>query len=332
MKKSAIIGCGGIAQVHAKALKNLSGVKLVACGDIHFERAEKMAAEFSCTAYHSLEEMLAAEEIDVLHICTPHYLHTPMAQLAEKLDIAVFTEKPPAITPEQWAEFSQVKVPMGICFQNRYNKSVQYVRELLTSGKAGKILGARAFVTWSRGEGYYVDSGWRGSLTTEGGGVLINQSIHTMDLLVYLMGTPISCEASCCNRHLKNVIEVEDTLEAQIHFDRGVTALFYATTAYSMDSPVLLELHCEHMVIKMEEERVLILHKDKTREELVFSQPEALGKSYWGNGHFTCIGDFYEHLEEKKAAPIGIPQVEDTVKLMLATYRSARETHREERL
>lgn len=326
--KAAIIGCGGIAQVHATVLKHLPCAELVACGDIRPERAEKMAAEYSCRAYSSLEALLEQETIDVLHICTPHYLHTPMVKLAEEKGIAVFTEKPPVISREQWAVLSAVtKVPVGVCFQNRYNKSVQYIRELLNSGKAGKILGARAFVTWCRGEAYYTESGWRGALSTEGGGVLINQSIHTMDLLTYFMGKPTSWESSCHNRHLKGVIEVEDTLEAYIRYGEA-TALFYATTAYSCDSPVLLELNCENCTIKMEEERVTVLGKDGTRQELQFSQPETIGKAYWGNGHYLCIADYYKSLDEGTKPPIGLPEVTNTVELMLGVYECARKEQR----
>lgn len=319
--RAAIVGCGGIAQVHSGVIGSLPFTKLVACCDIIPERAEKMAAVYGCSSYTSLEKMLELEEIDVLHVCTPHYLHVPMIKAAAEKNIAVFSEKPPAISPEQWQELKTVtSVPVGICFQNRYNRSVQFVRELLTSGKAGKVLGARAFVTWSRGKEYYTKSGWRGSLKTEGGGVLINQSIHTMDLLIYLMGKPLSCEASYHNRHLEDVVEVEDTMEAYIKFD-NCAALFYATTAYSADSPVLLELHCESMVIRMEEERVTVIHSDKTREEHIFAAPETpLGKTYWGNGHYTCISEFYKAIDKGQKPPIGISEVEDTVMTMLRAY------------
>ena len=331
--KSAIVGCGGIAQVHANSLKNLPLSNLVACADIKFERAEKMAEEYGCSPYSSLEEMLKLEDIDVLHICTPHYLHTPMAQLAAEKGIKIFTEKPPVISMEQWEDFSALKnkTPVGICFQNRYNKSVQYIKGLIEKGKAGKILGARAIVTWSRGEKYYTESGWRGILQTEGGGALINQSIHTLDLLIQFMGQPIFAEATCINHHLKGVVEVEDTLEAFINFG-DANAIFFATTAYSTDSPVMVELNCENMTIKMEEQSLTIIHGDKTRESITFSEPETLGKAYWGNGHYTCIEDYYKHILCGENPPINIDNVEPTAKAMLAIYKSARESHRAENI
>lgn len=326
--KAAIVGCGGIAQVHAKVLASLEKAELVACADIRPERADKLAGEYGAQAYYSLNSMLDAEEIDVLHICTPHYLHTPMAKLAAEKGIAVFTEKPPVISEEQWEELMAIKdtVPVGVCFQNRYNRSVKYIEDILESGDAGKILGARAVVTWSRGEKYYTESGWRGALSTEGGGVLINQSIHTLDLLIRFMGKPVSAEASCINHHLKGIIEVEDTLEAYIDFGEA-KAVFFATTAYSADSPVMIELNCENMTIRMEENRIFIKYRSGSEENINIASPEPLGKSYWGNGHYNCISDYYAHLAAGDKPSIGLEDVALTAKTMLAIYRSARESH-----
>lgn len=322
--RCAIVGCGGIAQVHAAVLNSLPEAKLVACADIKPERAQSLGKAYGAAAYSSLQAMLEEQKPEVLHICTPHYLHTPMARLAAQKGIAVFTEKPPAMVAEQWEEFSAIEgVPIGICFQNRYNRAVQYIKALLETGQAGDVLGARAFVTWCREPRYYTESGWRGSLTTEGGGALINQSIHTLDLLVYLLGKPVACEASCHNRHLKGIIEVEDTLEAYVDFGRA-KALFYATTAYTKDSPVLLEIHCRDMTIRMEGEHITLWHTDETKEEIHFTSPEPLGKAYWGNGHHSCIGDFYRCLKENKPPFIGVPQVNDTMELMFSIYKSAR--------
>src|SRR5699024_8126204 len=118
-------------------------------------------------------------------------------------------------------------------------------------------------------------------------GVLINQSIHTLDLLVQFLGKPIWTEASMHNHHLKGVIEVEDTLEAYIEFEQ-CPVCFYATNAYSCNAPVLIELACEHATIRMEETNLTIIDKDGCRNEVDFYRDNG-GKSYWGSGHNTCI-------------------------------------------
>lgn len=326
--KIAIVGCGSIARVHSDAINKLSSNQFVAFADIKYERAEEFVKSFgdnNSKAYSSLEEMVQYEQIDVLHICTPHYLHTSMAIYAMEHKINVFMEKPPAISREQLLQLQAFKtdVKLGICFQNRYNKSVQAIKELLQSGKAGKIVGARAIVTWNRGEKYYTESGWRGSLETEGGGVLINQAIHTLDLLVYFLGKPVSVEGTIINHHLKNVIEVEDTSEAYIQFENAA-ASFYATNTFCMDSPVLFEFVCENMVIRMEESEVTCILPNGNKEKILFSQELMNGKAYWGSGHFACISHFYNCIEKNEPFPIDINEASKALKLMLGIYESAK--------
>ena len=175
------------------------------------------------SAYASLEEMLENEQVDVLHICTPHYLHTPMAVYALEKGVHVFTEKPPAISRDQFATLKAAAkenhARLGICFQNRYNESTKAMEEILASGENGKIVGARAFVSWMRTKEYYAESDWRGKWETEGGGCLINQSVHTLDLLnLFMGGQPVETQAHMMNYHLKDVIEVEDTVSAYIRY------------------------------------------------------------------------------------------------------------------
>ncbi len=321
MIHAAIIGCGTVAPVHAYALAQLQGVRLVACADIDPERAGNMAREYGLHAYDSMESLLENEQVDVVHLCTPHYLHVPMAQLAASRNKHVFTEKPPAIDRTQWAALVEAarKVRVGVCFQNRYNGSVIKLKELLTCGDLGKVLGARAFVTWSRNKEYYTDSGWRGKQSTEGGGALINQAIHTLDLMVYLLGRPENVAATLSNRHLKGIIDVEDTVEAYMTF-HGAPGLFYATTAYSVNSPVFLEIDCENAVVRMEKESLHMLWRDGREERMEFGHGLPLSKDYWGAAHVPCIRDFYNALENGRDVPIGPMQVQDTVDTMFSIY------------
>lgn len=324
--KAAIVGCGNIAAVHAKSISLLDGVTLTAVSDIKMDRAEKYEREYGCRACDSLEKMLEAERPDVLHICTPHYLHVPMAQYALKKGIHVFSEKPPVISEEQLTclekAVSEGPGRAGFCFQNRYNPSVLFVKKLLASGKAGKVKGARGIVTWHRDAAYYTESGWRGKLETEGGGALINQSIHTMDLLGVFLGKPVSVEAQTANHHLPGIIEVEDMMEAYIRYENAA-ACFYATTAYTEDAPPLIEISCENVVIRIEELDVTLLWRDGRREKPEIDRKKALGKSYWGTGHLDCISDFYRCLKTGERFAQDLDGVRDTVRLMLGAYESA---------
>ena len=169
-----VVGCGGIAQVHGTVLQHLEGVELVGCADIKPERAQAFAETYGGRAYSSMEELLEHEQLDAVHLCTPPLPpHPPWRNWRPAAASTCSRKSPPVMTWEQWAEFRQLEqapTRVGVCFQNRYNPSVQLLREVLASGKAGKVLGARAFVTWHREAPYYTESGWRGSLQTEGGG------------------------------------------------------------------------------------------------------------------------------------------------------------------
>ena len=325
--RSAIVGCGGIAQVHARALSEMPEAELIAFADVIPERAETMAGKYGGRAYSSLDELLDHEKIDVLHICTPHYLHTPMARQAAELDINVFTEKPPVIDRQQWTEFKQLgdKVRVGICFQNRYNGSTRALKDLLSTGEPGKVLGSRVFVTWRRDAPYYTESGWRGALSTEGGGALINQAIHTLDLMAYFLGPGQVLGASLSNRHLKGIIEVEDTLEAALDFG-DARGLFYAATAYSLDAPIIFELACENATLRLEGERFTRIWRDGRMEQEDYTAPDPTvpGKSYWGSSHRRCIEDFYRCVMSGERFPNDIPGVSDTIELMLSVYEAAR--------
>lgn len=325
--RAAIVGCGNIAAVHADSLAQLEGCELTGFADIKEERAREFSRKYGGNAYPCLEEMLETEQPDVLHICTPHFLHVPMAVYGLTHDVHVFMEKPPVISEEQLKILEETvrcsEKRIGFCFQNRYNPCVQLARRLLET-EAGAVRGARGLVTWSRDAAYYTESGWRGRLATEGGGTLINQSVHTLDLLVYLLGKPLWTDAGMSNHHLKGITEVEDTIEALVNF-AGCSAVFYATTAYCTDRPPLIEITCQNMTIRIEDPELTVYHNDGRLEHPQLDAAVPLGKSCWGSGHTTCIQKFYHALKTGERFAQDLDGVRDTVRLMLAVYESARE-------
>ena len=325
--RAAIVGCGSIARVHAKSILAL-GHELAALADIDPDHLDKFSQEFGGTPYSSLEAMLDNECIDVLHICTPHYLHVPMAIYALKKGVNVFMEKPPVISNEQLVQLedalSGAAKKLGFCFQNRYNPAVVMARQILQSGEAGEVLGARGYVTWNRGINYYSDP-WHGKLALEGGGVLINQAIHTLDLLHCFIGkTPISIDALIANHRLKSEIEVEDTVSALITYPNASLS-FYATNSYSEDSPALLEVKCENLHLRLEGNTLFCKQQGGAWEQIEVTQPQALGKSYWGVGHIICIEDFYRCIQENQPFALELSGVKDTIRLTMDIYQSARE-------
>ena len=323
--KSAIVGCGSISSVHFEAIQNCPDAELVACCDIIEDRSIDAARKYGGKAYTDLETMLAEENPDVLHICTPHYLHVLMAQMAASRGIHIFSEKPPAISKEQMDDFLKLEeqVQVGICFQNRYNPENVYIKDLIDQSILGEIKGARAFVTWDRSEAYYATGEWRGKWKTEGGGVLINQSIHTMDLLVHFLGKPVSVKASYDNYRLQETIEVEDTLMAYIRFEKE-TAIFYATNAYAANSPIFMEIAGEKGVVSANGKDLTVTCPGQDIKTPDFQVQSTLGKDYWGSGHATCISDFYRCLKNGEKFPVSLSSAASTTYLVIAAYESAK--------
>ena len=223
--KVAVVGCGNISKSHLNALSKLDDIEIVAAVDIKKDRAEQTAARWGGAAYTDFEEMLEKEHPDCVHICTPHYLHTQMAVKAMRSGAHVIVEKPCSVTMEEVDLLRSVQTEtgkqVGICFQNRYNESAMRIKETIDSGSMGKVKGVRAFLTWYRDMDYYSDD-WHGTLDKECGGVLINQAIHTIDLVQLFAGGCDRVTSHIFRNRLKD-IEVEDTAEvfmelAQIKF------------------------------------------------------------------------------------------------------------------
>lgn len=330
MIHAAIAGCGNISQVHAWALSHIQDVNLVSVADIRFDKANELSDKYTCgtaKVYETVIDMLLAEDIDVLHICTPHYLHVPMAVEALKAGVNVFLEKPAAISMEEFELLKETQKnsrgKVGVCFQNRYNAATKALDELVASGTLGRVIGSRAFVTWRRDEDYYSDD-WHGILAKEGGGVLINQAIHTLDLLLRYLGTPLKISASMNNHHLQGVTVVEDTLEAWMTFEGDRRACFYASNAYAADAPVILEFEFEKGRATLIDNILTISEKDREPRQLNFKTVQGIGKAYWGTGHLACIKDFYSYINNGNSYQNDIAGVENIMKTTLKIYDSAR--------
>jgi len=325
--KAAIIGCGSISSVHADSIRKSGKAELAAVCDIDTQRMDMAVQKYHTKGYENYKDVLSDQSIDVVHICTPHYLHSQIALEALKAGKHVLTEKPMAISTGAAGEMIDISNKtgkrLGVCFQNRYNTTSVKIKELLKSGKAGRIIGGKAFVTWFRTDKYYTESGWRGTWEKEGGGVLINQSIHTLDLLQWFMGDVESIKANVDTRKLKDVIEVEDTADVYIKFKNNATALFYATNCYVQNSPVEIEIVCENAVLKLCQD-LEIKYKDGTVEKVADVDRLTGEKAYWGSGHSALIDDFYSKIISGEDFPIDGCEGIKTIKIIEAIYKSSR--------
>jgi UDP-N-acetyl-2-amino-2-deoxyglucuronate dehydrogenase len=355
--RAGVIGCGAIAPLHVQALSALPQVTLTGLVDPDPEAIRRLNACWTVAnvstgrdcpeAYPDLASFLQKNDPDVVHICTPHHTHVPLAVQALEAGCHVLMEKPPAISESGLNALSRAieesGKQLGICFQNRFNLASRQAYHLIQTGKVGAVKTARAFVTWKRDQAYYRQGDWRGRWETEGGGVMINQAIHTLDLLIWLAGKPLRVEGSIANRHLRDIIEVEDTAELLLNLENNVTALFYATTAYGSDAPVFLELECDRARLRLEGDHLTLddgseqaagerlsalLKQDPAMTETDRSMPGSTpeGKSCWGYSHFMLIQAFYHSLLSKKNTfPIDLHEGSFALRTLLALYASDRD-------
>lgn len=324
--KVAVIGCGNISRLHFSALNEISDVEIVGAVDIKPERADAKAAEYGSKAYYDIDELFENERLDAVHICTPHYLHTSMAIKAMQNGANVLVEKPCSVSNEEIKLLRNAQAESGkqlaVCFQNRYNACVQHMKNIIESGEMGAVKAIRAFVTWSRGRDYYSDD-WHGKADKECGGVLINQAIHTVDLVQYLGGECKKITAHISNDHLKDVIEVEDNASIIMELEGGVNAVLYATTAFAENSDVFVEVTLEKGKIRIEGEKFYSLENGVFVCRECGGASEFIGQKYWGAGHSSLINDFYDCLRTGKKFSIDAFEGGKAAQIVAASYESS---------
>ena len=323
----SVVGCGGVSKSHLTALSEMENVEISSVVDIKKDRADSAASRYNCKAYYDFDSMLEEDKPDCIHICTPHYLHADMAVKALNRGINVLCEKPCAITAEGLSRIRLARLmseaQFGVCFQNRYNESVLLIKRLIEKEEYGRVISARAMVHWERNEDYYSDD-WHGTLEKEGGGVVVNQAIHTHDLLRFLVGKNIKAvTAHVCNDHLKGVIEVEDTVNALFEFEDGVKAIYNATTAFSDNLPVLIDVICEKATLRIEGDNAYVITDGEIRQLHIADNTGFTGKNYWGKGHTSLISDFYDCLLSDRKFPIDAIEGGKAVEEFLAIYKSS---------
>src|ERR1039457_1155885 len=242
--RTAIVGCGKVAHLHAAALAELPEAQFVAVTDAAFERAGEFAARYGVRAYTDLQSLIAGSGVEAVIVCTPHPAHRAPAVLAAEARIHVRGKKPLAASLAGFDAMIEAaarhKVKLGVVSQRRFFEPVARMKAAIDAGKLGApALGTVVMFSW-RDENYYRSDPWRGQWDTEGGGVLINQSPHHLDILQWLMG-PID-EISDLHANLNHpYIEVEDTALAMIRFRSG--ALGSVVVSLSQKPGIYTKIH-----------------------------------------------------------------------------------------
>lgn len=319
-----LIGCGAISKTHLKAIEGSNRGKLVALCDIKEDKVQKLADQYGCKVYNDYKELIKDATVDVIHICTPHYLHGEMIAEAVKAKKHVLCEKPIVMNMKDAEEIKNLDrqdCKIAVCFQNRFNPTSIKIKDVTQAHTLGKLIGVKGFVTWYRDEAYYKDSDWRGSFATEGGGVLINQSIHTLDLLQWFGGDIEWIKGNTSTRLLNEIIEVEDTADATIQFKNGAIGLFYATNCNVVNSPVELEITFERGSLRVFNNRLYLIQKGEM-SELISDQVSKDAKSYWGESHSILIDEFYQAIINNTEDYIHFEDGLTAIKMIDGIYRS----------
>ena len=311
--RTAVIGIGVVGSIHTSLLLD-KGYEVVAICDTDIEKCQQYP---QIKAYTDYREMLEKEDLDVVHICTPHDLHAEMVVAALNRDIHVLCEKPlcsrkedlPAILEAEKAS----KAQLGVCFQNRYIPCNKYVKEYLQDKT---IVSIQANVHWGRDKAYYAAGEWRGIKARSGGGVLINQAIHTIDLLQWLGGDVEYLTASVSNLTLRDVIDVEDT--AFLILQGKTNCILSATNGCPPGFPVDVQIQTQAEIIRLIDNEILlngrIVHFPNSNQYL--------GKPCYGMGHSPLIDDFYDCIESGRKFSIDGSEGAKALRLVFAAYES----------
>ena len=288
MKKMGfgIIGCGMIAGFHSKAIAAAGG-ELIGCYDTFPQAAEKLAKENGATPYQDLKEMLANPAIDIVTIGTPSGAHLDPAVMAAQAGKHVIVEKPLEVTPGRCDQIidacARAGVTLSTIFPSRFHPSSIQLKKAIEGNRFGKLTLGDAIVKWYRTQQYYDSGNWRGTWALDGGGALMNQAIHSVDLLLWLMG-PVAELTAITGLLAHERIEVEDTAVASLRFKNGALGTIEATTAAYPGYLKRIEVHGTAGSAVIEEEDIIKWDFAQPQEEDAAILESMAGKLSGGGG------------------------------------------------
>jgi UDP-N-acetyl-2-amino-2-deoxyglucuronate dehydrogenase len=324
MMKIAVIGLGDISKIHIPVIQNNPNVELVAVCDIDETLKDTLPGVNFYTDYH---EMLELETLDCVHICLPHDLHYIATKACVEKGVHVFQEKPLARNAEEGMSLVKLEeahqdVKICVSFQNRFNETVEKLREMVDSGAYGKVIGLKGLVTWFRPKAYYDNKPWRGTMARAGGGVMINQAIHTLDLM-QLIGGEIDTIRGSIDNLFDYGYEVEDTATANIQFKNGATGLFFATVTNATNSSVEFQVILEKGKLTIKDS-ILTKENDEGKKVEVIEDTKLPGsKFYYGASHAKLINHFYECIENDTDNYIHVKDAQASMEMIDAIRKSS---------
>ena len=287
-----LIGGGNISETHARAAREIPGLEIVAVYGTNREKVARMSTQYGASPYCDFAKFLAHRPMDFVAIGSPSGVHAEQGIAAARHGLHVLTEKPLDISTAQADALitaaEEAGVKLGVFFQDRFKTDLIRVKEWADAGVLGKLILADARVKWFRPANYYGDSRWRGTLWLDGGGALINQAVHTVDLLLWLCGEVASVQAM--KKTALHKIEAEDTLVALLEFENGAIGTLQATTSVFPGYPRRVELTGSEGTVIIEHDRLLAADLRKVPEDF-----RSTGDDQNASASSPTVGDVRGH-------------------------------------
>ncbi|HVX44020.1 MAG TPA: Gfo/Idh/MocA family oxidoreductase [Mycobacteriales bacterium] len=326
----AIVGAGVIGTLHAKLLDSLDGSELVAVVDVELDRARELANGRGADATDDLGQILGRDDVDAVSVCVPSGTHAEIAVAALDAGKPVIIEKPIDVTLEAADRIIAAEKRSGavatVISQRRFQPSFAFVRSQIEAGRLGQITSGIAESPFWRSQSYYDSGGWRGTWKLDGGGALMNQGVHALDLLVWMLGEPVEATAFTATL-VHERIEVEDTLGATVRFANGAIGTVTATTASNPGRTVRLTINGDAGNAVVDNERLAHLHTLDRESEGAADQvdlvPELREPSDPMSTHAAQYADFIAAVAEGRPPAITTADGRRALALVLAIYESA---------
>ena len=333
-----IIGCGAIAPIHAQALAEIEKARLVAVADVVELNAQNLAERFHAVSYGDYHEMLKRDDIQAVSLCVPSGHRVEIAEACARAGKHILCEKPMEITTERIdrivAAADEYGVKLGCIFQSRFADGSLAVRNAIESGRFGKLVLGDAYIKWYRSQEYYESGAWRGTRKLDGGGALMNQGIHQVDLMLWFMGRVKQVKAQTTLIGHEG-LEVEDLACALLTFENGAMGVIEASTAIWPGHSARVEIHGTHgsAIIEDGELRFWKFMEEKPEDKNIQKQLDKesdLGSgagdplaSLHHEGHRRQIADFIDAIIEDRSPFIDGREARHAVELIEAVYQSA---------
>ena len=329
-----VVGVGLVGPVHARCVEELPDADLRLICDVDQDRAKTAAAEFDCEWTADLDQLLSRPDIQVVSLTTPPFTHLELGSAVARAGKHLLVEKPIDITMEHARQLTRVcrenGVKLGVIFQSRWKRSYAMLKRSVAEGRLGRLFLGDAYIKWFRPQSYYDSCAWRGTWDREGGGALVNQSIHTIDSLQWIMGPVASLFAYFTTTPLHQ-IEVDDLGVATLRFRNGALGVVEGSTALQPGLPERLEVHGEKGTVVIEGGAVKQWNVEDMDEDWVKAEaeePHGTGASdpmaFPITWHKAQIQDMLEAVREDREPAVNGEEGMRALEIVEAIYQSGR--------